>query len=329
MYSFEWDIKTDVMVRSPEGDRVLGAAEPLRTTHQQFVDTIHPDDRRRFLATIAGLTPENPTGQVTYRVRVPDGAFVWLKSSGRAFFDGEGEMIRVIGMVADVTDLKKAEEVLSDMARKLVESQEQERARIGRELHDDVNQRLAMLSLKLEQLQQEPSKLQERVEELRKDLAELSNDVQALSHDLHTSKLEYLGVVKGMKSWCREFAEKQKMEIAFKSDVQRVVPLEVGLVLFRVLQESLHNVIKHSGLRRVEAQLREDSGEIHLIISDLGRGFDVQAALEGKGLGLTSMHERVRLVKGTIAIQSKPMGGTTVHVSVPVGLEKLAERAAG
>jgi PAS domain S-box-containing protein len=443
MYAYDWDITADVVVRSSEHIKILGLTEPLHFPHQEFVDKIHPDDRSKFLAAIAGLTPENPTGEVTYRALATDGASVWLKSNGRGFFDAEGRLLRVIGMVGDVTDQKLAEEALrtseellktfvknvpaavamldrdmrylqvsdrwctdylsgktqilgcshyeifpdmperwkevhrralqgetlraeedrwdgqngthwarwevrpwktaegsvggilifaeditgrkqmeealSEMSRKLIESQEQERARIGRELHDDINQRLAMLSLELEQLQENPSEVQTRVQELRKQTTELSNDVQALSHDLHSSKLEYLGVVAGMKSWCKEFAERQRIEFDCTTAVSSPLPPEIGLSLFRVLQEALNNVIKHSGVKRVEVQLREDSGEIHLVISDLGRGFDVEAASQGKGLGLMSMRERVRLVNGTISIESKPMGGTTIHVRMPLG----------
>src|SRR5262249_1353466 len=176
--------------------------EPMSLLHQQFVDKIHPDDRPRFLAAIAGLTPENPTGEVTYRVPGSDGTLLWLKSNGRGFFDREGKLQRVIGMVADVTDVKRADEALAGMTRKLIEAQEQERARIGRELHDDINQRLAMLSIDLQQLQENPSEVASRVEELRQRTSEISNDVQALSHELHSSQLEYLGAVRGMKSWC-------------------------------------------------------------------------------------------------------------------------------
>src|SRR5215469_13066522 len=132
-----------------------------------------------------------------------------------------------------------------------------------------------------------------------------------------------------MKSWCKEFAERQKVEIDLKTDVSRVLPFAVGLSLFRVLQEALNNAIKHSGVKRVEVQLREDPGEIHLVISDFGRGFDVELASQGKGLGLTSMRERVRLVNGTISIESKPMGGTTIRVRVPLAAGHGSERAAG
>ena len=168
------------------------------------------------------------------------------------------------------------------------------------------------------------------MQELRMQTAEIANDVQALSHELHSTKLEYLGVVGGMKSWCKEFAERQGMEIEFKSsDGLSSPPSEVSLCLFRVLQESLHNVAKHSGVRRIEVRLREDSGEIHLLISDLGRGFDLETAMQGRGLGLMSMQERVRLVNGIIEIRSKPMGGTTVHVRVPLPSEPDSQRAAG
>ena len=184
-----------------------------------------------------------------------------------------------------------------------------------------------MLSLELEQLQENPSEVQSRVQELRNQTTELSNDVQAMSHDLHSSKLEYLGVVAGIKSWCKEFGERQRVEIDFSNDVHSALPFEIGLSLFRVLQEALHNVMKHSGVKRIEVQLREDSGEIHLIIRDSGKGFDVEAALQGKGLGLTSMRERVRLVNGTISIESKPMGGTTIHVRVPLESKHAKARA--
>jgi signal transduction histidine kinase len=225
----------------------------------------------------------------------------------------------------DITERKRAEEALSGMTRKLIEAQEQERARIGRELHDDINQRLAMLAVELEKLQDDPSDLQSRVQELRRAMAEISDDVQGLSHELHSSKLEYLGVVAGIKSWCKEFGERQKMEIQFSSDVSSALPQEIGLTLLRVLQEALHNVIKHSGVRKVSVQLRQDSFEIHLVVSDRGRGFETDAALQGKGLGLTSMRERVRLVNGTIAIDSRPMGGTAIHVCVPVASEQRSE----
>jgi len=251
-----------------------------------------------------------------------------------SFHDESGEPFRVVGVNMDVTERKQIEQALSEMSRKLLEAQEHERARIGRELHDDINQRLAMLAIDLQRVQENcpdlPSDFRSRMQELRMQTAEIANDVQALSHELHSTKLEYLGVVGGMRSWCKEFAERQGMEIEFKSsEGLSSPPSEVSLCLFRVLQESLHNVAKHSGVRRIEVRLREDSGEIHLVVSDLGRGFDLETAMQGRGLGLMSMQERVRLVNGIIEIRSKPMGGTTVHVRVPLPSEPGSQRAAG
>jgi PAS domain S-box-containing protein len=327
MYAYDWDVTTDEVLRSPEHAEILGLAEPLHLPHQQFADRIHPDDRPKFLAAITGLTPENPIGEVTYRAPASDGTLVWLKSNGRGLFDAKGRLVRVIGMVADVTNVKRAEETLAEMTRKLIQAQEQERARIGRDLHDDVNQRLAMLAIELEQLKENTSDVGIRVQKLQKQVIDISNDVQALSGDLQSSKLEYLGVAAGMKSWCREFAERRGMHIDYRHEVQSTLPQEIGLCLFRILQEALHNAAKHSGIKRIEVELSEKSNGIHFTIRDLGKGFDVEAVLRGKGLGLTSMRERVRLVNGTIAIDSKPMGGTTIHVRVPLPSKQDSQRA--
>jgi PAS domain S-box-containing protein len=234
----------------------------------------------------------------------------------------DGSVGGILVFAEDITNRKQMEEELSGMSRKLIDSQEQERARIGRELHDDINQRLAMVSVAVQGLPETPSELQRRTENIRKELHQISEDVQALSHDLHSSKMEYLGVVAGMKSWCKEFAGRHNFEIDFKSDVPSPLPRELGVSLFRVLQEALQNVVKHSGVKQVDVDLRKISDEIHLDIKDSGKGFEVDAALQGKGLGLISMRERVRLVKGTIAIDSKPMGGTRINIRVP--LDKYA-----
>ena len=241
--------------------------------------------------------------------------------------EGPNGIDRAACILHDITDRKRAEDALAEMTRKLVAAQEQERARIARELHDDINQRLAFLAVELEQLQDDPTEVQSRARELRRQAMEISNDVQALSHELHSSRLEYLGVVAGIKSWCKEFSEHQKIKVDFNSDVSSVLTPEIGLTLFRVLQEALHNAVKHSGVKQVEVQIREDSGQIHLIVSDLGRGFDLDGALHGEGLGLTSMQERVRLVNGTISIESKPRVGTKIYVCVPLKNQQALRRA--
>src|SRR5229473_8645163 len=128
MYAYEWDVATDGTVRSEEYANILGLTGVARChTRQQFLSKVHPDDRAKFIAAVADLTPENPTTQISYRVLRPDGAVIWLEKSGRAFFDAQGRMLRMIGIVADITERKLAEEVLASVSHRLIEAQEQER----------------------------------------------------------------------------------------------------------------------------------------------------------------------------------------------------------
>jgi signal transduction histidine kinase len=217
-----------------------------------------------------------------------------------------------------MTEARHTQASLRRLSANLINAQEQERTRIGRELHDDVNQKLALVSVGLQQLRDNPSDVYGRLQELQQELDDISSDVQALSHELHSSKLEYLGVVKGIQGWCKEFAERQRIEIDFRSEVTSVLPFEVGVSLLRVLQEAVHNAVKHSGVKHVAVQISQHSREIHLTVVDSGKGFDIDSAMQTKGLGLVSMRERVRLLHGTFAIKSRPMGGTAIDVRVPL-----------
>jgi signal transduction histidine kinase len=230
-------------------------------------------------------------------------------------------------LAAIVEERKRAEEALTGMSRKLMEAQEKERNRIGRDLHDDICQRLALLAIGLQQIKEvlpdSAVEMSSGLDELWKQTSQLSTDVQALSHELHSSKLEYLGMVAAMRSFCNELGEQQKMEIEFKThDLPSPLPSsEVSLCLLRVLQEALHNAAKHSGVRHFDVQLWGMRDEIHLTVSDSGAGFDAQAAKQGRGLGLTSMEERLRLINGELSIESQLRRGTTLHARVPLSSE--------
>jgi PAS domain S-box-containing protein len=233
------------------------------------------------------------------------------------------EGILVTSAIRDITERKRAEEALASVSSRLIEAQEQERARIARELHDDIVQRLALSSLRLEQLQQNSPNLsaevRSRMDELVEQICEIGKDIQSLSHELHSSKLEYLGIVAAMRSFCKEFGEQQKVEIDFKSeDLPGLLPPDFSLCLFRVLQEAIRNAAKHSGARRFEVRLWGTPEEIHLTVRDSGAGFDSEAAKESRGLGLISMQERLKLLHGTFLIESQPHCGTTIHARLPL-----------
>lgn len=300
-----------------------------RSTEQELGDGwtqgVHPDDLQLRLDAYTRCFDSRRRFAMEYRVRHHDGDYRWIMDMGVPRFNQDGSFAGYVGIAMDVTERKEAEEAQLGMNRKLMEAQEKERTRIGRELHDDINQRLAFLAIQLEALQEKPSGLQKRLQELWQCTNEIAADVQALSHELHSAKLEYLGVPAGMKSLCREFAERQKTVVEFSSDVSSVLSFEIGVTLFRILQEALHNAVKHSGVKSIFVELAERSNQIHLTIRDSGNGFDLETALRGKGLGLTSMRERVRLVNGTIVIDSKPMRGTDIHVCVPLQLEQSSQ----
>jgi signal transduction histidine kinase len=214
-----------------------------------------------------------------------------------------------------------AKEALSNVNRGLIDAEERERARIAKGLHDDIGQRVALLQVKVEQLRTDvPNPRVEAVtgmDELLKQIELLSTDIQGLAHSLHSPKLEYLGLVRTMKSFCKEFAQQQKMEVHFRSqDLTSPPPLNVSVSLFRVLQEALHNSAKHSGVRQIEVELFEASNAIHLIVRDFGLGFNPEKAMRGTGLGLISMQERMKLVHGEFSIDSQLNRGTTIHAKV-------------
>jgi len=324
MYAFEWDAITDKVVLSAESADVLGfSSEPGQRTGQGWFARVFPQDRANFVKMIAELSPNKPTYQTNYRIVSPSGKFIWLEESGTASFDPQGRTVRVVGMVANVTPRKEVERALATVSGKLIEAQEQERRRIARDLHDDINQRLALLNIELQRLADWPpdsqTELRQRVQELCQQASAISSDVSALTRELHSPKLELLGIVPAMRGFCDDLANHQKVTIDFRhSDVPGRLPPDVSLCLFRVLQEALRNAVKHSGVERFEVQLLGHPGEIQLSIRDEGAGFDPNEASRGDGLGLVSMRERVGLLRGTIDITSRAKAGTEITLRIPL-----------
>ena len=281
----------------------------------------HPDDLASDVAQFKRLlSGEIPEYTLEKRFLRKNGEILYCEISVAAVRKADGALRYAVGMAVDSTQNKRAEQSLAEMTGKLIEAQEQERARIGRELHDDIGQRLALLALDIDLLQENPSKISLRLRDLRTQIDEISGDIQSLSHDLHAVKLEYLGIVAGIKSWCVDFGVRFKIQISFSGNLRTQLPRSIGICLFRVVQEALHNVVKHSGAKRAEVNLRECPSEVHLVIRDAGRGFDANEVRGG--LGLISMRERIRLVNGAISIDSKPRRGTTIYVRVPLQMNR-------
>ena len=323
MFAYCWDAASDKIERYGESAKILGIDEKAHLSGQQAIATVHPDDREGLRAAMAALSAVKPLLQVRYRIIRPDDSVIWVERTSRAYFDEQGKVLRIVGMVADITDRKLAEEVLATLNRRLIETQEAERARIARDLHDDIGQRLAVCSIALERLKRPAENLQDEhykcVAEIQTRLFEVSSSIHTLSHELHPAKLELLGLVAAIRACCRDLSERHKVKINFiHESVPQLLPSEISLCLFRVLQEALQNALKHSGVLQVLVQLRGTTETIDLIVRDAGVGFDLALAARSSGLGLTSMRERLRLVDGELSIDSQFKRGTTVHARVPL-----------
>jgi PAS domain S-box-containing protein len=285
-----------------------------------WAEGVYPEDLPNCMSTYIGAFNQRKPFQMEYRLRRYDGEYRWIFDSGVPRFDTDGTFAGYIGSAMDVTERKLAETALSVMSQRLIQAHEEERRWIARELHDDISQRMASLILNLSGLKAQAikSEVQKGIAKAIRESVEIGKELRALSHRLHSSNLEYLGLVAAASAYCRERSTEHKIEVDFYSeDIPKDLPQEVSLCLFRVLQESLQNAIKYSGSRRFQVLLKRGAGEIELTVRDFGVGFEPEYALKGHGLGLTSMRERLKLVNGAISIASQLGRGTTIQARVP------------
>jgi len=226
-------------------------------------------------------------------------------------------------LAANRQALGESQARVEDLASKLIIAQEEERKYLARELHDDLNQQVAALAIGLGRLERQLPDARESVyTELRKiedRTMQLSERIRRLSHELHSSTLEHVGLGAALKSYCSEFTELEGIEVslAIQQNLETITT-ETALCLYRIAQESLRNIAKHSGTRNAEVILAGTDKTVELYVVDQGVGFDPQEANSRPGLGLVSMKERVRLLHGDFQIKSHPGAGTELRVSIPL-----------
>jgi signal transduction histidine kinase/ligand-binding sensor domain-containing protein len=236
-------------------------------------------------------------------------------------------------LAQQVAERTAAEEEIRALSERLITAQEEERARIARELHDDLNQQVAGVSLSLGAIRRKLAEAKTDVvtdfEEVRSRLTRLGEDVRNISHELHPVALDYCDIAAALRSHCKEFSSLSGVSTSFEAeDTYDDVPAPVALCIYRVTQEALQNVAKHSRADSARVRLSRTNGSISLTISDTGIGFPVGRVASG-GLGLVSIKERVRLVKGKFTLQSEPRRGTTLMIDIPLnqGENEIPERS--
>jgi PAS domain S-box-containing protein len=288
---------------------------------------VHPEDASKCVQTYTEAFDQHRSFDMQYRLRRHDGQYRWVLDIGVPRFNPDGSFAGYIGSCIDITERKQVGETMASIGRRLIEAHEEERTRIGRELHDDINQRLALLAVELDRWKEVlPSspQLLEYVHHAQQLIHEIARDVQSLSHRLHSSKLDYLGLPTAANSFCRELAENNGVNVKYShAGVPRTIPKEVALCLFRVLQEALQNAVKHSGVKEFRVDLRGTSEAVELTVIDTGSGFDEHEAFTRQGLGLISMRERLQLVRGDLSVESHRGAGTTIRARVPLNRDEL------
>jgi signal transduction histidine kinase len=273
------------------------------------------------LSSVAHMLKHKRKYDLEYRMIAADGRTVWLHQVTNVILENN-EAKEIVGIAVDVSERKKAEEALRHLSGRLIQAQEEERSRIARELHDDVTQRIALLSIDLEQLQQRLCSRMEcsgHLADFKSRLHELSADIHHLSRQLHPSKLQELGLTAAVESLCQESGKQKEIEVEFlHNEIPRSLPGEVALCLYRIVQEALHNVFKHSGAKSAAVEMYTTDTDVQLNVSDTGKGFDVESARAAGGLGLVSMEERLRALGGVIRIESRRSEGARIEVTLPL-----------
>ena len=339
---WDWNFETNELYVDPTLKSLLGFEDAEVTTRpDDWGSRVHPEDLPLAAARIqACIDGTSDVYEVEHRMLHKDGSSRWFLSRGSAIRGADGAVRRIVGTKVEITERKRAEEEIRNseavlqeshreirhLAGSLITAQDAERARIGRDLHDDVNQQLAALSIALSGVKRrlgtmpDGKDLQASLCSMQGRVAALVESVRSLSHDLHPDVLKHGGLTAALSAHCAGIARTQKIAVTCtaEGDFESVHP-KVAFCLYRIAQEALRNVVKHSNASQAEVRLLRADDNLELTVADNGQGFDViEARKSGRGLGLLSMSERVRLARGTLSLVAELRKGTQVRVRLPV-----------
>jgi len=252
----------------------------------------------------------------------PEGLFPRLRLLGEIFLNALQRKQAEEASRETETILRQNATDLRGLAGRLIHAQEEERSRLARELHDDLAQRLTVFAIDVGRLEKQlmgsPAPVREALREMENSIVKISEDVHSLSRQLHPSILDDLGLINAVESECTNFSRREGIDVVFKHEnIPRVIPKDVSLSLYRIIQEGLRNISKHACAEHISVSLKSLDHGVLLSVQDDGIGFDWAEVKKNPGLGFSSMRERARLIHGELSIQSQPEKGTVITVRVP------------
>jgi PAS domain S-box-containing protein len=326
MFAYEWNVTNDVIVRSGDSAAILGIDEQTSITGQQVIGKIHPDDRESVVAAVAALSPEQPNLQIAYRMFRPDGTLIWVERDSRAYFDADGKMLRVVGMVIEITERKRIEQELHKLSYQLLRSQDIERRNMARSLHESVGQTLAALKMAIAEVEysRDNDEADGKNLKIARGLVEDAlREVRVISYLMHPPLLEDAGLGLALHWYVRGFSERSgvKVKLEIADDLGRHSQ-EIETTIFRIAQEALTNVYRHSGSPTATIRLMRDDQQIRLEIQDCGRGLplgmEIAEPVGILGVGIAGMRERVKELRGKFQVESIPGHGMILRITLPV-----------
>lgn len=331
-----WELDAESGHVSWTGDHGLAAAEQssdLGTTYAEFLYRVHPEDRGALETKMMAALQTGESFALEFRLIDASDRVRWIHCKGKTIHDSAGNAKGILAVNADITAMKQTEFELHSVMGRLIQAQEDERRRISRELHDDISQRLALLSVELSSfansLRGRRKELPSAIKRLQTGIDEIARDIHGLSHQLHSIKLQNLGLRAALRELCQQVSEQHGIAVSMEaSNLAEAMPEDVALCLFRVAQEAINNVVKHSHAREASIAVSQKGNLLKLTVSDPGVGFN--PASRSSGIGLAGMRERMRFVGGTLAIRSAAGRGTeiTAEVRIP-GVAKSAAAGGG
>lgn len=335
-YAIANDTPAYLWMASPEEENSFinaPLAKFLGTTETRlskaWSDSVHPEDAERTRATFVECMRTHTGYEHEFRLRRHDGEYRWVVGKAVPRFSPRGVFLGFAGSLLDITGrrlaeqrLREANESLQQLSARLIDAQEEERKRLARELHDDLSQQIAALSIATgnlkRQIPEEGAEARAQSDRIHGKLVQLAEAVRRMSHELHPAILQYSGLAAALRSYCEEFGALTgiRVSLEIQGSFEGVAPA-AALCLFRVTQEALRNVAKHARVGAASIELQRAGGTLRLTVSDSGVGMVPDRAAAGAGLGLLNIQERARLVRGKVEIRGAPGQGTSVHVEVP------------